>query len=334
MSGRAAPPATSLRPCDGLVDMPRPPSSSCSAPDQQSPCPRRTRGRRRAASPSCGAAKALDRTRPRWTRGRRAAGWRCRARPRGGSRPRTAPADRPSRGRRQSGTNMAFLPPSSRETPTRRDGGARATSRPVRGAGEGDVVGVLDDLGAEAGPRRGTIWKTWHGQAGLVAAPRAQRCGQGGLGVRLSSRRRCRRAKAGIASPTAVSRGYSRGGSADHPARWRSSVTLVRVGIAPGVPLGLQVPGAYAAVVAGGEARPGTSSWACRRSLAGLQLDEVEDLGLSGQDQVVEGGTARAARCSHGESAPRTAWAARAPFEGLAGRLRGWTRGGPPASRR
>lgn len=55
-----------------------------------------------------------------------------------------------------------------------------------------------------------------------------------------------------------------------------------------GVPLGAQVGGGLAAVVPGGDGDGLDLLVGVQTGLAGLQLDEVEDLGLAREDQVVE----------------------------------------------
>ena len=81
---------------------------------------------------------------------------------------------------------MAFLPPSSRETPTSRAAALLGDlAAGAGGAGEGDVVGVLDDRGADDRALAEHDLPDLGGQSGLdqqVAGPQG---GQRGLGVGL-----------------------------------------------------------------------------------------------------------------------------------------------------
>lgn len=156
------------------------------------------------------------------------------------------------------------------------------------GAGERDVVGVADHLGADDGAVAEDDLEDLGGQSGLdqqVAGPQG---GQRGLGVGLHDDR-VARDEGGQGVADRQFQGVVPGGDlADDPARLAQLGDLGEGGHRTRVALGPQVRGRLAAVVAGGHGDGLDLLVGVQAGLAGLQLDEVEHLGLPGQDQVVE----------------------------------------------
>ncbi len=156
------------------------------------------------------------------------------------------------------------------------------------GAGEGDVVGVLDDLGADDRALAEHDLEDALGQAGLDEQVTGPQGGEAGLGVRLHHDR-----VAGDERGQRVADGQLQGvvpgGDLAHDAAWVAEFgDLGERGDGAGVPLGPQIGGGLAAVVAGRD-RDGLHLLVrVQAGLAGLQLDEVEHLGLPLQHQVVE----------------------------------------------
>lgn len=156
------------------------------------------------------------------------------------------------------------------------------------GAGEGDVVGTADDLGADDGALTQDDLEHLGGQSGLdeeVAGPQG---GQRGLRVGLHHD-----GVAGDEGGQRVADGeFERvvpgRDLADDAARLAQLGDLGEGGDDPGVAPRLEVRAGLAPVVAGGDGDGLHLLVGVQPGLAGLQLDEVEDLGLALKDQVVE----------------------------------------------
>lgn len=156
------------------------------------------------------------------------------------------------------------------------------------GAGEGDVVGVLDDLGADDRTVADDDLEDVGGQSRLdeqVAGPQG---GQAGLGVRLHDDRVAGGEGGQRVADRQLQRVVPGGDLAHDSARVAQLGDPRQGGHGARVVLGLQVGGGLAAVVAGRDGDGLHLLVGVQPGLAGLQLDEVEDLRLTLQDQVVE----------------------------------------------
>lgn len=145
-----------------------------------------------------------------------------------------------------------------------------------------------DHLGADDGSLAQDDLEDLGGQTGLdqqVAGPQG---GQRGLRVGLHDHG-VARDEGGQRVADGQFEGVVPGGDlADDPARLAQFGDLGEGGDGSGVALGAQVRGGLAAVVAGGDRDGLHLLVGVQPSLAGLQLDQVEHLGLPGQHQVVE----------------------------------------------
>ncbi len=156
------------------------------------------------------------------------------------------------------------------------------------GAGEGDVVRVLDDLGSDDRALAEDDLEDLGGQAGLDEQVTGPQGGQAGLGVGLHDHRVARDEGGERVADGQLQRVVPRGDLADDAARVAQLGDLGQGRYGAGVPLGAQVGGGLAAVVPGGHRDGLDLLVGVQAGLAGLQLDEVEHLGLAFQDQVVE----------------------------------------------
>ncbi len=156
------------------------------------------------------------------------------------------------------------------------------------GAGEGDVVGVGDDGGADDGALAENDLPDGRGQPGLdeeVAGPQG---GEGRLGVGLHDDGVARDEGGEGVADGEFERVVPRGDLPYDAARPAQFGDLGQRGDDPGVRLGPQVGVGAAAVVAGGDGDALHLLVRVQPRLAGLQLDEVQDLGLAAQHEVVE----------------------------------------------
>lgn len=158
----------------------------------------------------------------------------------------------------------------------------------ARGAGEGDVVGVLDDFGAYDRALAEDDLEDVGGQTGLDEEVAGPERGEAGLRVRLHHDR-VARDEGGERVADGEFEGVVPGGDlADHTARVAQFGDLGERRDGAGVPLGPQIRGGPVAVVPGRDGHGLHLLVGVQTGLAGLQLDQVEDLGLAFEDQVVE----------------------------------------------
>ena len=156
------------------------------------------------------------------------------------------------------------------------------------GAGEGDVVGVPDDLGSDDRAVTDDDLEDLGRKPRLDQQVTGPQGGQAGLGVRFHDDG-VARGEGGEGVAHREFQGVVPGGDlADGPARVAQLGDLGEGRHGTGVPLGTQIRRRFAAVVA---CRHGDGLHllvGVQARLAGLQLDEVEDLGLALQHEVVE----------------------------------------------
>lgn len=156
------------------------------------------------------------------------------------------------------------------------------------GAGERDVVGVPDDLGADDRALAEDDLEHVGGQPGLDQQVAGPQRGQAGLRVGLHDDRVARDERRERVADGQFERVVPGRDLADHAARVTEFGDLRQHRHGARVPLGPQIGGGAAAVVAGGDGDRLDLLVGVQPGLAGLQLDQVQHLGLSAQHQVVE----------------------------------------------
>ncbi len=167
-------------------------------------------------------------------------------------------------------------------------GGLRDLAAGAGGAGERDVVGVLDDLGADDRALAEDDLEDPGGQTGLDEEVTGPEGGQAGLRVGLHDDRVARREGRERVADGELERVVPGGDLPNYPAGVPEFGDLGEGRDGAGVPLRLEVGGGLAAVVAGRDGDGLHLLVRVQPRLAGLQLDQVEDLGLPGQHQIVE----------------------------------------------
>ncbi len=156
------------------------------------------------------------------------------------------------------------------------------------GAGEGDVVGVPDDLGADDRALAEHDLEDVGGQPGLDQQVTGPQGGQAGFRVRLHDHRVARDEGRQRVADGQLQGVVPGGDLADDAARVTQFGDPGERGHGTRVPLRPEVGGCLTAVMAGRDGYGLHLLVGVQPGLAGLQLDEVEDLGLAFEQQVVE----------------------------------------------
>ncbi len=147
---------------------------------------------------------------------------------------------------------------------------------------------MLDDLGADHGPLAEDDLEDLGGQTCLDEQVTGPQGGEAGLGVGLHDDRVARDEGRERVADGQLQGVVPGGDLADDAARVAQLGDLGEGRHGARVTLGAQVRGGLAAVVPGGDGDGLDLLVGVQAGLAGLQLDEVEDLGLACEDQVVE----------------------------------------------
>lgn len=156
------------------------------------------------------------------------------------------------------------------------------------GAGEGDVVGAADDLGADDGALAEDDLEDLGGQSGLDQQVTGPQGGERGLRVGLHHDGVAGDERGQRVAHGEFERVVPGGDLTDDTARLAQFGDLGEGRDDAGVTAGLEVGDGLAPVVAGGDGDGLHLLVGVQAGLAGLQLDEVEDLGLAAEDEVVE----------------------------------------------